>query len=189
VLELSGFGSEIGCSFAATRVCPTVKQLRKRVTCDDWTPNKSFSNSNRHFVVGDVEELSELASYLANVSPHMAELLAVLPDTFDELNSNVRENSGYVNSVEMNSESRERESFKKARMDSNESISVYGTEIISNSYEARNTLKSTTSQLVIKAALISLSGPLAHLHPRFTRRILPLFVIAARASRGKLAQF
>jgi ABC-type transporter Mla subunit MlaD len=64
--------------------------------CDEWAPNKSFSNSNRHFVVGDVEELSELASYSANVSPHMTELLAVLPDTFDELNSNVRENGGNV---------------------------------------------------------------------------------------------
>jgi hypothetical protein len=60
------------------RLWPTSKQARKREACSDWTPSQACSRARRHYIVGDMCEISELCAYLAAVSPHLAELLLPL---------------------------------------------------------------------------------------------------------------
>ena len=73
VIELAARGADAGASFARGALWPTKKQARVRVACGDWTPGgSSFSRSTRHYIVGDISELAELANYLSAKSPALA---------------------------------------------------------------------------------------------------------------------
>jgi hypothetical protein len=54
-------------------VLPASNQAKKRVMCGEWI--NGFSNSTRHYLLGDQVEMEELVKYLAHVSPHLKSLL------------------------------------------------------------------------------------------------------------------
>eukprot|EP00435_Cladocopium_sp_Y103_P047466 s2330_g13.t5 len=81
VLELTQLGMHSGADFAEMPVWATHKDRRLRKACPDWTPESSFSQGKRHYILGDASEIIELGKALATASPALARLLRMsLPD-------------------------------------------------------------------------------------------------------------
>ena len=62
-------------AFSSMQMYPVYKPARKHAPCGDWTPGACASSATRHYIIGDLSEIMELARYLASASPHMAALL------------------------------------------------------------------------------------------------------------------
>lgn len=80
VLELTQLGMHSGADFAEMPVWATHKDRRLRKACPDWTPEASFSQGKRHYILGDASEIIELGKALATASPALARLLRMSPD-------------------------------------------------------------------------------------------------------------
>ena len=65
------------------------------ISSQDWTPGACASKATRHYIVGDMSEIMELARYLMKASPHMAALLArgdtSVPNNIDVLQEQTTE--------------------------------------------------------------------------------------------------
>ena len=91
VFEMENEGGNINPSFARTQIFPpkTGREFTAREKVDDWTPNEIFSKATRHYIIGDVSEMKELANFLCSKSPHINGLFDQFPSTFTSDNTNV----------------------------------------------------------------------------------------------------